>query len=301
MPVNLESPREETTSMDRVLLSFTPSISKMLIAKGVAGLKIVQRAFKRGKMLLSTGTSTAYVYRELCGKMPEEALACGMVTEKGLCVGRGMTAYLGKHGYAKYWYFEQGNLIPSDDLEGVLQDFSAGDVFIKGANAIDGYGHAGILLGMENGGTMGKALGYVMAKGIHFIVPAGLEKVVVGSISEHAKEMGIDKLYRSSGMPVGLVPVSGTVLTEIEALRQLADVIVHHVASGGISGGEGSVTLLVKGEKKQLEKVVRLYSDLKQNDRLEQLESPPATCADHKWRPCIQKNLLYQANIKEGI
>lgn len=94
--------------MERALLIFTPSLSKRLIARGVAAMPEVQKAFGEGKVLLSSATTTTYIYGELCGEMPEGPIACEMVTEKGLCVGSGMTDFLGSHGHAKYWYFEKG-------------------------------------------------------------------------------------------------------------------------------------------------------------------------------------------------
>ena len=39
-------------------------------------------------------------------------------------------------------------------------------------------------------------------------------------------------------------------------MEQLAHVEVFHVAGGGVAGGEGSVALLMKGEKDQVEKIV---------------------------------------------
>ena len=287
--------------MVQALLSFTPDLSKKLIARGVGVLPEVQQAFNKGRILISTGTTTAHIYLELCGNPPEGALACGMVTGKGACVGHGMTDFLGVHGYAKFWFFDQGQLVQSEDLESVLEGFSSDDIFIKGANAIDSKGQVGVMLGMENGGTMGKAIGHIMAKGIHFIIPVGLEKTVLGSIPDNAREMGIRKIRYSSGMPVGLIPISGTVFSEIQALKALADVQVFHVASGGTSGGEGSVTLLVKGEKKETEKVTNIYSELRNDTRLAMLEPQPASCAKHKWRPCIQKNIFYKDNVKKGI
>ena len=94
--------------MERALLIFTPSLSKRLIARGVAAMPEVQKAFGEGKVLPSSATTTTYIYGELCGEMPEGPIACEMVTEKGLCVGSGMTDFLGSHGHAKYWYFEKG-------------------------------------------------------------------------------------------------------------------------------------------------------------------------------------------------
>ena len=216
-----------------------------------------------------------------------------MVTEKGACVGHGMTDFLGAHGYAKFWYFDRGQPVQSDDLESVIEGFSSEDIFIKGANAMDSNGQVGVMLGMENGGTMGKAIGHVMAKGIHFIIPVGLEKTVLGSIPDNARAMGIRKIKYSSGMPVGLIPISGTVFSEIQALEALANVQVFHVASGGTSGGEGSVTLLVKGNEKETEKVTGIYSELRNDDRLAMLQPQPASCAKHKWGPCIQKNMFF--------
>ena len=285
--------------MVRALLNFTPALSKGLIAKGVAALPQVRKAFEKGKVVISTGSTTSHIYRELLGKWPDGPLACGMVTGKGLCVGSGMTDFLGAHGHAKYWYFEKGTPVQTEDLDEVLAGCTAQDVFMKGANALDAMGQAGVLLGMENGGTMGKAIGHVMAKGIHFVIPVGLEKTVIGSVADDAVEMGIHRLDYCSGMPVGLMPLSGEVITEMEAMEQLAHVEVFHVAGGGVAGGEGSVALLIKGEKDQVEKIVDLYTLLKK----EAEEAPaggPALCADHKWQHCATKNIYYARNVKEG-
>jgi hypothetical protein len=288
--------------MDRVLLSFTPTLSKKLISKGVAALPEVQRALREGKILISTGTTAAYVYLELCGVVPDSTLACGMVTAKGLCVGHGMTDFLKTHPHASFWLLDRGVVVQTDDLQHELLGLSAQDVFIKGANAIDSTGQVGVMLGNPNsGGTMGQAIGQVMAHGLHFIIPVGLEKTILGSVTDNAKEMGIDKVNFSSGMPVGFVPLSGVVITEIHAIQELADVEVLHVGSGGIAGGEGSVTLLVKGEKQEVEKVIRLYAEMRADRRHEALETHGAVCAQHKWSSCLTKNILYKDNVKKGI
>lgn len=285
----------------RALLTFTPSLSKLLIAKGLAQSPEVQEAFRKGKMLISTGTTTAHLFGELTGELPEGPLACGMVTPKGLCVGRGMTEHLASHGYAKYWYFDQGQLIKSDDVHELLEGFSSRDIFVKGGNAVDSNGHAGILLGMLDGGMMGRALGHVMAKGIKFIIPVGLEKMVMGRVFDHARELGVRRLDFCSGMPVGLIPVSGTVFTEIEALQQLAKVEAFHVASGGSAGAEGAVTLLVKGEKSEVEEVVNLYMDFRKGSHFDGLEARASACADHRWRPCMDVNIFYKENVVKDL
>lgn len=285
--------------MVRALLNFTPAMSKGLIAKGVAALPEVREAFENGKVVISTGSTTSLIYKELSGKWPEGPLACGMVTGKGLCVGSGMTDFLGAHGHAKFWYFEKGNPVQSEDLDEVLAGCTAKDVFMKGGNSLDPSGQAGVLLGMENGGIIGKAIGHVMAKGIHFVIPVGLEKMVFGSVADDALEMGIHRLDYCSGMPVGLLPLSGQVISEMEAVEQLASVGAFHVSAGGVSGGEGSVALLVKGEKDQVEQIVDLYNILI-NDLEEAPTSGPALCSDHKWQHCASKNIHYAGNVKVG-
>jgi len=286
--------------MERALLTFTPSLSKRLIAKGVAAMPEVQKAFGEGKVLISTGTTTTFIYGELCGEMPEGPLACGMVTEKGLCVGSGMTDFLGSHGHARYWYFEKGRLVAAEDIEAVLEGFTSEDILMKGANAIDCSGQAGIMLGVESGGLTGKVIGYVMARGIHFVIPVGLEKSVLGLVMDSAREMGTRRVEHVSGMPVGMIPVTGTVVTECRALECLADVQVFHVASGGVSGAQGAVVLLVTGDGSEVAKILALYETLREEDSRDPITISPAQCAKHKWRPCMATNMLYKGNVKAG-
>ncbi|MFN3422082.1 MAG: hypothetical protein ACK40X_10210 [Armatimonadota bacterium] len=63
-------------------------------------------------------------------------------------------------------------------IEAVKQ-MKRGDVFIKGANALD-YKRkvAGILVGHPEGGTIGATTGTVIARRIEFVIPVGLEKQV---------------------------------------------------------------------------------------------------------------------------
>ncbi len=286
--------------MEKALLSFTPSLSKRLIAKGVATMPPVQKAFREGKVLLSSGTTATYIYGELCGELPEGPIACGMVTEKGLCVGSGMTDFLGSHGHARYWYFEKGRPVPSEDIEAVLEEFTAEDVFIKGANALDCREQAGILLGVESGGLTGRVIGYVMARGVHFVIPVGLEKSVQGLVTDSAREMGTRRVEHVSGMPVGMMPVTGTVVTECSALERMADVQTSHVASGGVAGAEGAAVLLVKGEGSEIKKILTLYATLREEDSRGPIPISPALCARHKWRPCMATNMLYKENVKTG-
>ncbi len=279
-------------------LSFTPALSKRLIGHGMAALPEVQQAYRHGRVLLSAGLTTAHVYVALTGTWSGEALACGMIAGKGACIGRTMSAFLGERGHARFWFFQKGHRVETDDLEQALESLDSGDLFIKGANALDAGGAVGVLLGMENGGTLGKALGYVQSRGVTFLLPVGLEKMVYGSIAETARHMGTRLVDYTSGMPVGLMPVAGRRFCEIEALEILAGVEVFHAASGGTNGGEGSVLLTVRGTAQSVEKVIQLYRELRADKRFDAMKAEPSLCAEHKWPPCAKHNIMYVDNVR---
>ena len=58
-----------------------------------------------------------------------------------------------------------------------------------------------------------------------------------------------------------MMPVSGTIVTEIEALEILAGVKALQVAAGGVAGAEGSVWLLMEGEKSQIENALKIIEE----------------------------------------
>jgi hypothetical protein len=51
-------------------------------------------------------------------------------------------------------------------------------ILSSGANAVDPEGNAGSFMAHPEGGTMGWSIGIILSRGIHFIVPVGLEKLV---------------------------------------------------------------------------------------------------------------------------
>ncbi len=65
----------------------------------------------------------------------------------------------------------------------VTENLSAEDVFIKGANALDANGTAGILLAHPAGGTIGAALGAVMARGANLPILTPLVECCTAALS----------------------------------------------------------------------------------------------------------------------
>jgi hypothetical protein len=140
----------------------------------------------------------------------------------------------------------------------VLPEMQENDVYIKGANALNYRERvAGILIGHPTSGTIGGAIGTLISKRIHFIIPIGLEKQISTSIldAHHA-------LAQPDTTALRLFPVFGTIFTEIEALETLAQVKALQVAAGGVAGAEGSVTLLLSGEKTALDKAAAILDGI---------------------------------------
>jgi hypothetical protein len=242
----------------RAVFSFTPSESKRLIAKGVAARADVQTALSQGEVVIAHGTTNVYVAEEVLGQCPKrEQFVSGQVINGVLC----QTAPEEKPPIVR---IIRGRLVgPAPTMEETLRGFDATGVFIKGANAVDPDGNAGVLCAHPQGGTIGFAYGIISARGLKLIVPVGLEKLIP-SVPRAARYLGQETLYYHSGLKVGMLTITnGIVITEIEALQTLFDVTAVHVGGGGVNGSEGSVVIAVEGEKVELDRVVALYEKIK--------------------------------------
>ena len=120
-------------------------------------------------------------------------------------------------------------------------------VFIKGGNAIDPEGNVGVIAANPMGGTIGGAIGPVTAQGWDLIMPVGLEKMVT-SVLEGTEVTGQRHMDLTMGHEVVLFPVpNAIVITEVEAIDILFGIDAVHIASGGLGGLEGAVTLVMEG------------------------------------------------------
>ena len=236
-----------------------PSQSKRLIAHGVVNLPQIHVALESGNIFIGRGGTNAYVLEELSQLLPTNNDNSN--TEEG-------SAPFNKGDFVagqiipgkKYmnWWINAGNRSPEvvivkgkksevEDRLKTIGKFKHGDLFLKGANALDREGVPGVLVGSKDGGTIGTSQGILQAKGIEVICPIGLEKLIFGNITSVQAMMGIENMdMPSEGMPCGMVPMPfATVITEIEALEVMFECEVFHIASGGVGGAEGSVSLLI--------------------------------------------------------
>jgi hypothetical protein len=138
------------------------------------------------------------------------------------------------------------------------------DVYVKGVNALDVEGNVGVLWGNVNeGGTAALVMSTQRRKGFKVIFPAGLEKLIPFPIKEVAKEARRFEYDYSMGMPCGLLPCEGIVVTELKAIEILSGAVAIPISAGGLGGAEGAVTLVIKGEKEQVTKAIQKIEDSK--------------------------------------
>jgi hypothetical protein len=242
----------------RAVLAFTPSESKRLIAKGVAGMPEVQTALTDGDVVVTHGSTNVYVAEELLGACPQrEEFMSGHVINGVMC----QTAPEEKPPIIRIVH---GQVMgPKPTMEETLRGFGATGVFIKGANAVDLDGNAGVFCAHPEGGTIGYAYGIISARGLRLIVPVGLEKLVP-SVPKAARHLGQETLYYHSGLKIGMLTITnGTVVTEIQALQILFDVNAVHVGGGGVNGSEGTVVIAVEGDKSVLDRLIEFYEGIK--------------------------------------
>jgi hypothetical protein len=234
------------------------SESRRLLAKATAVLPEVRYAWRNGTIIIARGITTAYVTEELfhISVEPKAGQTIGLV-----CNG---IANANPGPPPSTWHvIRKGKPLEGADSNVEILSFGPEDVFIKGANAVDAEGNAGVYSSSVKGGTIGMAWPIVTPRGSHLIIPVSLEKMVP-SVIEAAEHTGIYRFTYSTGLPVKLMPVPlAKVVTEIQAFAILAGVRAYHIGSGGVGGSEGSVHLALEGDEGNVEKAFDLVTSIK--------------------------------------
>jgi hypothetical protein len=239
----------------RATAVLTPPMSKRLIAKGVAALPQVMAALDRGRIVVTLGTTNAYVAEELLSEgIDRGAFAAGFIDDRW-----NINARLGEVGEI---VLDHGRPVETSPDE-TLASLAAGDVVLKGGNALDPEGTVGVLMGASTGGTVGRYVATCLARGIELVAPISLSKSVHTSIVELSREMGIGQASLSMGLPCGIFPLHAHVITELDALEVLFPVRAVHVASGGVGSGAASVSLLIEGEESAVRDAFALAQSLR--------------------------------------
>ena len=232
----------------------TPAEARRLIAKAVVQMPEVQKAWKDAYVLLAGGTTNAFIAQELMGE-------AGQGIEPGLCtVGISCEGLLcvtepsSRKSFPNVFYKGQ----PVDKkIEEALQDYHAGTVIIKGANAFDLDGHVGVITSGFNGGTVPTFIGYMTSKGLKYICPVGYEKMVPSVPAASRALGGANHIDVSMGADPGMYCLtSADIVTEVQAIKMLFDCDAKVVCAGGIGGNEGAHYWAATGEEANVKALV---------------------------------------------
>ena len=237
----------------------TVAESKRLIAKAVAALPEVQEAMENRTVVVATGITNAYVLEELWGKkIDKRAYRSGITTPKEPEKDPNPQA-----DKIPDKVFIKGKVADQYDRVTIAPDLKKGDIYIKGANVLNYEEYlAGILIGGMDGATIGNTLGHIIGKQVQLIIPIGLEKLTYEDINE-LYMLANEEDYEGPRM----WPVTGTIITEIEALEILTAVDAYLYSAGGIAGAEGAVRILVEGTDEEVQETLELVESIKGEPR----------------------------------
>lgn len=234
----------------KVQIALSVSEAKRLIARAVVIVPEVKRSLKSGRVLLKGGTTVSAVSEELIGR---PLRISGRISPRGT-----VSSLVADSKHPHSVLIEGGQVRDVDDeIVEVTRELGAGDAIIIGGNALDIHGNVAMMAGSPAGGNPGAALSAMLCEGAKVVIPIGLEKLIPGSVSDAVRAAGRKGVDRSHGMATGLVPLCGEVITELDAVRILADVSCTVIGRGGIMGGEGATVMVVEGEAEEVEKAWR--------------------------------------------
>ena len=285
----------------RALFVLNPNESKRLIGKAVASMEEVKKAKEHDRLLIAHGSTSVFVAEEVLGRdrlaglIDRNTYLSGVIKDGFLCC-------TSQQEKPPFLLLNRGVVEPpAPTMAEILRDFGEDSVFIKGANAVDADYNAAVLVGNPEGGTIGYAIGILLARGIHVIVPVGLEKLIP-SVKQAVLACGQLRLDYCQGMKTGMIPVSGAkVVTEIQALTILAGVETFHVASGGCGVSQGAVTLVCEGDEEAVKKAIGIVEAIKGEPPLDVKRSPCVKCGPFLSGPGGAKACEYQGRAQEDV
>jgi hypothetical protein len=255
----------------RLQVTLNVEESRRLIAKGLLKTELFEEALEEGKIIIANGTTNAYLYEEILNETIEDKgkFTAGIVTEGVACI-------TSSNGRMEPLVIIDGKKSDRNWLE-VVSEFDNNDIFVKGANAFDVYGRAGIMIAGPGGGTIGKAYGHLVGAGSLLVIPVGIEKLIP-SLEYVVDITGTKNIDYSIGKKSGMFVVpDALIFTEEDSFETLFDVTARAIAAGGIKESKGSVTFIIEGEDSE---VLRCLSFVKELKKEKPIAGNKALCDD---------------------
>lgn len=237
-------------------VTLTVAEGKRLIACGLKKDPLVSECLNSGIIVIAKGSTNTYVAQELTNL----DLANGDYVN-GHILPSASTKKLDKPHIIPEIVLENGAL-SEKVYPDVMRKMKNSDILLKGANIINyEKQQAGVVIVHPTGGTCGLITPPIEDNNIKLIIPVGLEKdssLDIEELSHKSKNIKEE----SKGNAPYLWALNGCLFTEIEAIKQFADVDITFVGKGGIGGAEGAISLLLNGSEPELKKALELISDV---------------------------------------
>lgn len=236
----------------------TVAAGKKLIAKAILSLEQIKKALNKHTIVIISGSTNGYIAEEILTFIDQKGDFSKSSFLRGVNVGPGNKIKNGLYSNVDI-VIEKGKWIKEKNIFNITDTLGCDDIILKGANAVDQERKlAGIQIGNPTLGTSGPILQAVIGRRTQLIIPIGLEKRVFGNIAEIAA-----KLNDPSTSGLRMLPISGTIITELEAIKLLSGASAELVAAGGVLGAEGSCWIAVSGTKEQLEVASNVLNSIK--------------------------------------
>lgn len=226
-----------------------------LIALALLESRLFDPYLEKGRVLFKGSATVSCLTRRL---VDTPLRICGRIT------ARGMKGPLRPSEGAHFLLYQGGEVTNVDGSAGeVLKTFGPGDLFVTGANALDSFGHAALLIGSPGGGGYGECMGALYTEGFRTLILSSAAKLIPGDLTQLYSRVFRKNCDFSYGMACSLAPVPGEVITEPQALSLFARVEALIFAGGGHTGAEDALAIQISGERDQVEKVLDLVERVK--------------------------------------
>lgn len=248
----------------------SPAAGKRLIAKSLLLIPDILEALENRTVVVVAGTTNGYVAEEFLTKLGQLEGFTRDRFYRGITLSHNYKKVSDKEGSREECKFlgdvviVNGTWAKGMTIFDIADELKIGDIIFKGANAVNlEMNQAAVVIGNPSGGTISPILECNIGRRVELYLPVGLEKRISGNISEIAA-----KLNSVDATGTRYMPVSGKIVTELQAIKFLAGAEAELVACSGVCGAEGSYRLAVTGAINQLEKMDEVYEEVKGEESL---------------------------------
>ena len=239
----------------------TPAVGKRLIGKALAVHPAIRTALNRATILILAGTTNGYIAEEILSTIGEKGFSKNSFFRGVMLPPNRPTTDTGKLKDNKFngdVMIVRGKWQKNVTIVDVIDTLKEGDIILKGANAIDPVRkQAAVLIGDNKAGTYALAIQAVAGRRVRLIIPVGLEKRVYCDLNAMSVKMN-----QPGAGNYRLLPMTGEIFTELDAITLLTGATAELVSAGGIGGAEGSLWLAINGTPDQEEAAMKLIRSL---------------------------------------